>query len=363
MKIADVKAHVLKIPFCQESIPAPDFQEGITQVVTEIVTDEGISGYGEAFGLGVPQATASVVEELFRPMLLGRNPLCINELQDIMFRKSHIWGRYGVTTFALSGVEIALWDLAGRYAGLPLHRLLGGAGSESLPAYASLVNYRDIDQLAQMVAKAKSEGFGAVKIHQTDLLSVAKARSVLGDAIDLMVDVNCPWTPRQALQMEQAMREYSLTWLEEPIWPPEDFQSLAQLRTKGRLPIALGENLCTAVQFQAAISASAADYLQPSVVKVGGITEWLKVAALAQTHNIPLVPHSFYLGPGYLATAQLLSVTPGALYIEDFYVQPETTVFGVSLRSENGRFAVPQGPGLGMDIDTAVLMEYRLHRS
>ena len=362
MKIVDVKAHVLKIPFRQETIPTPGFQEGVTQVVTEVVTDEGLSGYGEAFGLGVPQATASAVEELFRPMLLGRNPLCIAELQDMMFRKSHIWGRYGVTTFALSGIDIALWDLAGRLAGLPLHRLLGGSGSESLAAYASLVNYDDPDQLGAMVVKARSEGFGAVKIHQTDLLSVATTRRILEDKIDLMVDVNCPWTPQQALQMENAMSEFDLTWLEEPIWPPEDFKSLAELRRKGQIPIALGENICTTFQFQAAMSAGAADYIQPSVVKLGGVSEWLKVASLAQVYNIPLVPHSFYFGPGYLATAQLLAVTPGALYIEDFYAEPEATIFGVSLRAENGRFPIPQGPGLGLEIDIAALREYRLDR-
>jgi len=363
MKIVDVKAYVLKIPFVQESIPTPSFRDGITQVITEVVTDEGLSGYGEAFGLGVPRATASAVEELFRPMLLGRNPLCIAELQDMMFRKSHIWGRYGVTTFALSGIEIALWDLAGRHAGLPLHRLLGGSGSESIAAYASLVNYDDRDQLAAMVTKAKADGFGAVKIHQTDLLSVETTRRTAGSEIELMVDVNCPWTPKQALQMAAAMSEFDLNWLEEPIWPPEDFKSIAELRYSGHIPIALGENLCTTFQFQAALSADAADYIQPSVVKLGGVSEWLKVAGLAQVYNVPLVPHSFYFGPGYLATAQLLAVTPGALYIEDFYAEPEATIFGVSLRSENGRFAIPQGPGLGLEVDTAALREYRLDRN
>ena len=360
MKIVDIKAHPLLIPFRQESIPTPGFTEGLTQVVVEVVTDQGLSGYGEAFGLGVPKGSAAVVEELFHPMLIGQDALDIPRLQEMMFQRSHIWGRYGVTTFALSGVEIALWDLAGRYAGLPLHRLLGGSTRRSLPAYASLINYPDPEQLDGMVAKAKDMGFKSFKIHQTELAAVAATREAVGESADLMVDVNSPWSPRRAAEMAEAMAEYDPTWLEEPIWPPEDYKSLAGLRGRGFVPLALGENACTAFQFKAMLDTGCADYVQPSVTKVGGIGEWLKVAHLAQSHNVPVVPHSFYFGQGYLATAQLLAVTPGALYIESFFAEPETTIYGVSLEAEQGFFTIPQGPGLGLEVNTDVLREYRL---
>ena len=264
MKIVDIKAHPLRIPFRQKSIPTPGFSRGLTQVVVEVVTDQGLSGFGEAFGLGVPKGSAAVVEELFGPMLIGQDPLDIPRLQEMMFHQSHIWGRYGITVFALSGVEIALWDLAGRYAGLPLHRLLGGSTRRSLPAYASLINYPDPEQLGEAVAKAKAEGFKSFKIHQTELAAVAATREAVGHGADLMVDVNSPWSPRRAAKMAEAMADYDLTWLEEPIWPPEDYASLAELRSRGIVPLALGENACTVYQFKALLEAKCADYVQPA---------------------------------------------------------------------------------------------------
>ncbi|MFQ5521236.1 MAG: mandelate racemase/muconate lactonizing enzyme family protein, partial [Candidatus Methylomirabilia bacterium] len=147
MKITGVKAHVLAIPLKQDELSTQWVWGAFNQIIVEVRTDEGITGYGEAYGYGVPQATAAVIDEVLRPMLLGEDPTQITSLLDRMYRQTHLFGRYGITTFAISGVDIALWDIAGKSAGLPLYRLLGGTSTSRVQAYASLVRYPEPKQV------------------------------------------------------------------------------------------------------------------------------------------------------------------------------------------------------------------------
>ena len=147
MKISRITSHLLAVPFDQAYVPTDWFGSGFPQLIVEIETDQGLTGWGEAFCLGAPRSVQAALDELLAPMLLGRDPADIVGLQQDMFRRSHIWGRYGVIVSAISGLDIALWDLAGREAGLPLHRLLGGSTVESVPVYASLLHYDDPAQL------------------------------------------------------------------------------------------------------------------------------------------------------------------------------------------------------------------------
>ena len=358
MKISDVQAHVLSIPIREKEFPAPWSWGKFSQVIVEVKTDEGITGYGESFGYGAPEAVAAVVNQTLKPLLLGSDPAGIHPLLDLMFRKTHFFGRYGITTFAISGVDIALWDLSGKRAGLPLSRLWGSGDIKAIPAYASLTRYADMEQLKMVSLHAKKSGYKMIKLHQLDVNSVRGAREALGDEILLTLDVNCPWSPEKALEMCRELAPFSLTWLEEPIWPPEDFRSLARLGLAGGIPIATGENACTVFQFKELLEARAATYIQPSVVKVGGITEFRKIAALAEAYNVKLAPHSAYFGPGLLATAHLIAGSPQAFALEHFYFQLEASVFKEPLRFEKGQFIIPEGPGLGLEIDGAVLKEY-----
>jgi len=360
MKITDVNAHLLGIPISQERIKAPWFWGSFNQIIVTIETDEGITGYGEAFGYGVPEATASVIDKVLKPMLVGEDPTKISAIQDNLYRKTHLFGRYGITTFAISGIDIALWDIAGKAAGLPLYRLLGGADTDKVAAYASLVRYADVGAVRTAVEQALNEGYSAIKLHQLDVESLKAAREISGDTVKLMMDVNCPWTPEQALHMARQFKPYNIEWLEEPIWPPEDFRGLAEVRQKTRVPIALGENACTAHQFQCMLDAGAADYIQPSVVKVGGITEWRKVAALAETYNVSIAPHSPYFGPGFLASIHLIAATPCADWLEYIYIDLEASVFKDFPAVKDGFFPLPQGPGIGLEIDQEVLDRYRI---
>jgi L-alanine-DL-glutamate epimerase-like enolase superfamily enzyme len=359
MKIVDLKTHVLSIPLRQDEFPAPWGNGYLDQVVVELITDEGIVGYGEPFALGAPPATAAVIEHLLKPILIGADPAHLAQLHEEMYRSTHTWGRYGITTFAISGVDIALWDIAGKRAELPLYQLLGGSTERRIPAYASLVYYSDPEELHDVLSHAKRTGYGAMKLHQKSAESLSMARDILGDHIDLMVDVNCVWTPQEAYEKAVEFEPFGLKWLEEPIWPPEDFRNLAELGKRAQVPIALGENACTVYQFKEILHYAAATYLQPSVTKVGGLSELIKVATLVKAHNKILAPHSFYLGPGLLATAHLLAAQPETGLLEQLYAIPEATVFKEPLGFEEGYFRLPDGPGLGLDIDEKVLETYK----
>ena len=360
MNITDVQAHVLAIPMAPGKQKMPWTWGNFNQVLISVHTDTGLTGYGEAFGYGVPQATASVVDEILKPMLVGADATQITVLQDRMFRHTHLFGRYGVTNFAISGIDIALWDLAGKSAGLPLYRLLGGAAATEVPAYASLVRYAATEHVSEAVAQARDEGYEAIKLHQIDAESVEVARDAAGDDILLMLDVNCSWAPDEALDIALQCGPYELYWLEEPIWPPEDFEALAYLQQASETPIATGENACTIYQFQQMIESGCASFVQPSVTKVGGVSEWRKVAALAEARNIQVAAHSPYFGPGLLATAHLVAATPHAPWLEVLYAPQEASVFTEEPQVVDGMFAVPQAPGLGLEIDLDVLSRYRV---
>jgi len=360
MKISDVQAYLLAIPISEKEFSAPWSWGSFKQVIVEIKTDEGITGYGEAFGYGAPEAVVAVIHRALKGILVGADPTCIGSLHDQMYQKTHFFGRYGITTFAISGVDIALWDIAGKCAGLPLYRLLGGAETQSIPAYASLTRYGDMGEMRDVLWHAQKSGHEMIKLHQLDVKSVRFARETIGEKIRLALDVNCPWDPEKALEMCRQLAPFSLTWLEEPIWPPEDFRSLARLGHLGGIPLATGENACTVYQFREMLETGAATYIQPSVVKVGGVSEWREIAALTEAYNVKMAPHSAYFGPGLLATAHLIASFPSAVSLEQFYFNLEASIFKEPLKFEKGYFHLPQGPGLGVEIDEEVLKRYCL---
>jgi L-alanine-DL-glutamate epimerase-like enolase superfamily enzyme len=244
-----------------------------------------------------------------------------------------------------------------------VYELLGGAASREVKAYASLARYTEGEAvIGEYARQAAAEGYEMIKLHQNELESVALAREAMGDEMPLTVDINCQWTPLEATQRAVAMDEYELTWLEEPVWPPEDYQGLASVQESSGVPLASGENACTAHQFQAMLEAGAVSYVQPSVTKVGGIGEFLKVAALAETHNVALAPHSPYFGPGFLATLHLIAHTGQARWVEKIYFDLEANFFSPALAPQNGVYTLPEGPGLGLDLNLDVLEKYRVNQ-
>ncbi len=361
MKIENVETHLVRLPYDSGAIENWVGSEWTTldHVLIRIDTDAGITGWGDAFGYGAAEATRAAVEKIVGPSLIGRDARDIRGIHHALQVENHIWGRYGVMMFAISGVDIALWDIAGKAAGLPLYRLLGGAEARDLPAYASLFRYGDPETVARRTSDALAEGYGHVKLHEITVPAVAAAREAAGEGVPIMIDTNCPWTPDEALEMARAFAPYDPYWLEEPIFPPEDFESLAALQEAGGIPLAAGENACTAFEFQRMLAAGAVRFVQPSVTKVGGITEFLKVASLVETAGASLMPHAPYFGPGQLATLHLLTALPNSGLCEFFYWQSmEATPFGEPQKPVGGMMRAPDAPGLGRDPDPAVLRDY-----
>jgi L-alanine-DL-glutamate epimerase-like enolase superfamily enzyme len=360
VKIAAVDAIPLGIPWAPTDPPSAWTARLGRQVLVRVGTDEGLVGWGEAFALGAPAAVATVVHEVLRPLLLGEPPDEIERLTDRLQRATLVFGRRGLGMFAISGVELALWDLAGQARGVPVYELLGGLAQPRIAAYASLARFERPADVARAAAAAAAQGFRGVKLHQTDVPSVAAAREALGPDVALMLDVNCPWTPDEAIRMGEALAPYDLAWLEEPVWPPEDYAGLARVAAALETPVAAGENESTAVGFRAMLAARAVDIVQPSPTKVGGLGELKAIAALAATHQVALVPHSFYFGPGLAAALHLAAATPGVPWVEWPMGELVTPLLETPIQPVEGWLAPSAAPGLGVRPNDAALRRHPL---
>lgn len=363
MKITRVEAIPLAIPF---TYGAEAFKLGtgswkkLDFCLVRVETDAGLVGWGEAFAYTCRAATVAAVRDMIAPLAVGHDATDIGGLAAKIQKQLHIFGRFGITAFALSGLDIALWDIAGKAAGVPLHRLIGGARRTRIPCYASFLRYTEPRLVAQYCERALGEGYTAIKLHEIDDAAVAGARHVVPPEVPLTVDVNCEWRLREAIEVASRWGSHALLWLEEPVFPPEDFSALRAVGEASGIPLAAGENLCFATQFEAMLDAGAVQYAQPSVTKVGGVTEFLKVMALAGARNVRLAPHSPYYGPGALATLHLLAAYGEPSWFEYFYLWPDAKLFGASLDPINGALEVPSGPGLGCDPDPGVIERYRV---
>ena len=324
----------------------------------KIDTDAGISGWGEAFGYGNIAGTKATLDEFVTPQLLGRDARQIGPLMFDMQQRTHNFGRNGPVIYALSGVDIALWDIAGKAAGKPVYELLGGAQRNAVNAYSSLVRYTDPALVAKNTAASIERGYEAVKLHEITEPAVRAARGAGGAQFKLTVDCNCPWPAHEALAMARAFKAYDLYWLEEPVWPPENHTGLALVQRESGIALAAGENAASVMDFRHMFEANAVTFAQPSVTKIGGITELRKVAALAEQHNVRLMPHSPYFGPGFVATLQVLATWPHDTFIERLYFDLEASPYGDLIDPVQGKIRVPDGPGLGLDPDPAVLKKY-----
>jgi L-alanine-DL-glutamate epimerase-like enolase superfamily enzyme len=329
-------------------------------LLLKVDTDAGVTGWGEAFGFSACGLARVAVERALAPLATGRNVEDIAALMTDLSRKLHNYGRNGSVTFALSALDIALWDIAGQVAGKPLHVLLGGEAQTRVPAYASLLRYGDAALVARYSAEAAAEGYRHIKLHENGFTAIAAARGAIGPGLALMVDTNCPWNAEEAIASARAFAPLNLTWLEEPVWPPEDVHALARVRREGGVPIAAGENGGTFEDMRALLDIAGVDYVQPSVIKIGGVSVMLQVAALARARGKKIAPHSPYFGPGLIATAHLCAAVPEKPPVERFYCQLEASPFGEQVNARDGFMALPQGPGLGLVVDDAVIEKYRV---
>lgn len=365
MLITGIEAIPLRIPFrAGTKSEASAWGDGnlllADSLLVKVTTDQGLTGWGEAFGFRAVASAKLAIDQLIGPMCIGKDATRIGDIMLDVQKKLHVFGRGGALLFAISAVDIALWDIAGKAANMPLCRLLGG-GVFDLPCYASLVRYTDPNLVRSSVRQVIEAGFDTLKLHEIELPAIRAAREAAGPGVALTLDVNCPWTPIEARAIAHDLRAIELKWLEEPLWPPENFDGLAELRQATGIPIAAGENVSTLMDFERLLAAKAVDFVQPSPAKMGGVTELRKVFPLAGVHNTTVMPHSFYDGPGLLAAIHATAALGTAdSMIEWRWFDLEATTYGEALRPKGGRIAVPQGAGLGIDPDPDVIRKYRL---
>jgi L-alanine-DL-glutamate epimerase-like enolase superfamily enzyme len=335
-------------------------------LLIKVDTDAGITGWGEAFPHRVWRAIISLVETLIVPVCIGADPTDISALMGRLMRHTYGVGRAGPVMYALSGLDIALWDILGKAANLPVYKLLGGAHAgklpaQKLPAYASLLKYGETDVVMRYCDEALVRGFRDVKVHETGRDEITGAARLLDqhDGGGLMVDVNAPWLLQEALAAVAPLRELGLKWIEEPVWPPEDFRAASEIRAAG-IPVAIGENVLTPTDFARLIDSRAVDYIQPSVAKIGGISVMRDIYALANQASVAVAPHSAYFGPGLVATAHVSAALSRAPMIERLYCDLSENPFGDWYVPVDGYLALPQGPGLGVEPDLRLLEKLRV---
>ncbi len=357
MKITAVETTVVRMPMRIDG-PAPTMggapRTSMDTLLVRVDTDAGITGWGEAFGHRAIPTTRTAIDVLIAPLCLGRDPAAIGDLSLAIQHALHGGGRNGPVIYGLAGIEIALWDIAGKVAGLPLYRLLGGSERLDVPAYASLLRYGEPAAVAHYTEQALERGYRYVKVHEIDAVNVKAAREVLGPDVPLMVDCNCLWDVEEAVRRARSFAPYHPYWIEEAIWPPEDGRAMAELRRQGGVPTAAGENYMFA-DFQRLCELGALDFLQPSITKVGGVTGMRAVFELGADQGVQVVPHSAYFGPGLLASTHVIAAYSGEIPVERYYADFDETPLHDAINPKQGRMLVPQGPGLGCDPDPEVV--------
>ena len=362
MKITAIRSTYVRIPFDAGApkevfaglkFPSMDF------LLVQVDTDAGFTGFGEGFGHAIIPATKTALETYVAPWFIGKDPTDINELHREAAQTFHLFGRNGPVVYAHSAIDIALWDIAGKRAGLPLCDLLGGARRKEVRAYASLLRYGTPGTVALICARMVERGFKHIKLHEHSVEAVMAAREGAGPGIALMNDVNCPWSVREAMDMEVAYRSANLSWLEEPVFPPEDHSGLARVRRAGTTRIAAGENAAGLHDFRDMFEKGSIDIAQPSVTKIGGITEMRKIIAAAEAYSVQVIPHCAYFGPGNLASIHIVASLATDTLLENLYVNLEANPYGDALDAKAARVRVPTGPGLGVEPDMTIIEKYR----
>ena len=320
---------------------------------------DGAEGVGYTYTVGRNGgAVNSVLTREVAPLIQGEEAQDTERLWHKLWWALHYGGRGGPTVLAISAFDIALWDLKARRAGLPLWRLLGGYDAR-VPCYAGGIDLDlSADALLQQTDGNLAKGFRAIKMKVgranlfEDVAKVAAMRAHLGPGFPLMVDANMKWGVEEAIRAARALQPYDLTWLEEPV-VPDDMPGQARVVAQGGVPIASGENLRTLWDFARLIELGAVTFPEPDVTNCGGVTPFLKIAHLAEAHNLPVTSHG-----AHDVTVHLLAAVPNRSYLEAHGFGLDRFV-AEPLRIEDGFAIAPDRPGHGITFDWAALEQVR----
>ncbi|KPK37486.1 MAG: galactonate dehydratase [Phycisphaerae bacterium SG8_4] len=373
MKISAIEPFVVSHKLQREFYFSQWRYDTRTICLVKITCDNGTFGWGEGYG---PAEIVKAGIEFFRPLLIGHGPLETENLWQLMYLRSLDYARRGILLSALSAIDVALWDLKGKILGQPVSVLLGGRRRQSVRTYATGMYFTETESMPETLAAEalgyKEQGFDAMKMKvglnvEKDIENVAAVRQAIGPGIDLMIDANHAYSLTEATKLARAVEPYRISWFEEPV-SPEYYASYSQLRETTSIPIAGGECEYLRFGFLRLFQQQCVDIAQPDICAAGGLTEVKRIADMACTFGVDLVPHTW--GTGIAASAALHLIAnidmPGSRLNEaealmeldrtenplrDELVQP-------ALSPHNGRLQVPNEPGLGVNVDENALGGY-----
>ena len=385
MKIKNIEAKWIHVPIPEERQHVSDYGKiaSFDSTLVRVETEDGIVGYGEAKeevgSEGNNKALCMLINEKFGPELIGQDPRDISRLWEVMYNgvRAHyaldrgrvfpLLGRRGITISAISGIDIALWDILGKSLNAPIWRLLGGRTAERMPAYAS-GGWADIPDIGkQLNSYIESGGFHAVKMrvgvmdgtvsHSAD--RVKAAREGIDPDVGLMCDAHGTYSTAEAKQFCRKVEDCDLTWFEEPV-TADDKRGCAELRASTTIPIATGETDFNRFDFRELAELRAVDIFQPDLAICGGITEAMRIAAIASAFNLRLAPHLWTGAPAFAAGMHVAAASPAGFILE-YSLGANPLLHDLveeSFSVEDGYIAIPERPGLGITVNQDFVEKY-----
>ena len=377
MKIKDVRTHILSAKLSTPFAYSRAWYDTRTAMLVEIETDNGLIGWGECYG---PAIMTEAVVRGVKSWLIGADPLKTEFLWEDIYSRLRDHGQKGLVIEGLSGIDIALWDIRGKYFSCPAHQLLGGAMRDDVQAYATGLYRRNtgdpMKYLPEEAASYVSEGFQAVKLKvgfgvEEDAAITAAVREAIGPDIQLMVDANHAYDAVAAIQLGRKIEPYNISWFEEPV-PPEDLAGYKAVKAALTIPVAGGECEYTRLGFRNILTEHAMDIIQPDICAAGGLSECKKIADMAWSFGIRTNPHVWGSGIGIAASLQFISMIPTHTPVS---LAPQQPIFEFDqtehpvrmeilknpIEHKNGRIPIPQMPGLGIEIDYDALKKYKIN--
>ena len=387
MKITKITSHVLGYDLPETLGYSQQYYKKRTSHIVEVETDEGVTGWGECFGPGnIAFANKGIVEKVIQPIVLGMQALDRDVIWHKVYNLMRDHGQKGMPLQALSGVDIALWDIAGKAANLPLYKMIGGAHRDKVEVYGYGMMLRPeninslISRFKEESAEIKEMGFRALKMKvgvgpKDDIKLIEAVRGGIGDNFRFMVDANHGYTTHDALYVGRAMEEFSPYWFEEPV-APEDLDGYRELRAFLKVNISGGEAEFNRWGWRKLLESRGLDIAQPEVCALGGISEYLRVLALCHSHFTPVVNHVWGSAIAVAVNLHLLAAMPplpGGLFPWEPMLEFDTThnhfiddLLTVSLdiknqvKNNNGTVSLPNGPGLGVTPQRDFLDKFRI---
>jgi D-galactarolactone cycloisomerase len=366
MKIIDVKTIRLRatIPTEGQVFSRSGVRNSRSATLVQIETDQGIAGLGSCSGNG--ELIEVIVGKVLKPLLVGMDPTQIEEIWDKVYvRGGHKeFGTRGIGVVALSGIDIALWDILGKVRGVPIYQLLGGKCRDRVPVYATALYPEEPSKVAKRARAFVEQGFHGVKIKvgfdlDQDIGIVRAVRQELGKDFRVMTDANQGYSIDIGLKAAEAFSQCGVFWLEEPLFA-EDIEGHVQLREKGKVSIAVGENLHTYYAFENFVVRGAVDFLQPDVARAGGITEIRKITALAGRHNVAVSFHTWGDAVALAASLHLSAALKecGVMELDYTYNPLRAELLKDPVEVKDGFMTPPDRPGLGVELDPAALERF-----